>query len=79
MREGSTDSPITGAKMTATNHEAMRATAMKMSTDLEQLKARIDALEDCARNPTDPLTKRRYAQDPNACSCGTGTASLDAI
>ena len=33
MREGSTESPITGAKMTATNHEAISAKAMTVNSE----------------------------------------------
>ena len=33
MREGSTTSPITGAKMTATNQEATSATAMTAKSE----------------------------------------------
>src|SRR6187551_1988784 len=33
MCEGSTESPITGAKMTATNHEALRAMAMTVNKE----------------------------------------------
>jgi hypothetical protein len=38
--------------------------AWALKSELETLNKRLDALEDCARNPTNPVTKRAYQEDP---------------
>jgi hypothetical protein len=39
--------------------------ALASSDEYQKLVREIDALEDCARNPTNPITKRTYRDDPS--------------
>jgi hypothetical protein len=48
--------------------------AFAISTEHDELMKRIDALEDCAENPTNPVTRRGYEDDP-----GQKQRILDAI
>lgn len=48
--------------------------ALAVRTEHDELMKRIDALEDCAENPTNPVTRRGYADDP-----GQKQRILDAI
>ena len=39
--------------------------ALKLKSDFDALMAELDALEKCAKNPTNPLTKKEYKNNPS--------------